>query len=255
MRRKIVAGNWKMNKTLQEGNLLVDTLVNSKEFQESENVLKIIAPPFIHIASIAAVLSNRINTAVAAQNCHHKQEGAFTGEVSAKMIASIGCKFVIIGHSERRLYFGETNTLLAQKVDVAINEGLAPIFCIGENLEERNDEKYFDVVKQQLKESLFHLTINDFKQIVIAYEPVWAIGTGLTATAAQAQEMHAFIRQEINSKYGADIANTTSILYGGSCNSKNATELFACLDVDGGLIGGASLNAADFIQIIKSFKD
>lgn len=253
MRRKIVAGNWKMNKTLQEGKELVNSLVSNNAYNASDNVLKIIAPPFIHISTIAELIKSVANTALSAQNCHHKSDGAFTGEVSAKMIASAGCSHVIIGHSERRLYFGESNALLAQKTDAAIAENLIPIFCVGENLEDRNAGKHTKVVCQQLQESLFHLPSHSFKNIIIAYEPVWAIGTGHTASSAQAQEMHEFIRIQIHDKYGKEMADSISILYGGSCNSKNAAELFNCKDVDGGLIGGASLNAEDFIKIINSF--
>jgi triosephosphate isomerase len=253
MRKKIVAGNWKMNNTLDEGLLLVDEIIKKNSSKLVNGVLKIIAPPFIHLAAVSEKLKSMQGFEVAAQNCHHLEHGAYTGEVSAKMIASTGCNYVIIGHSERRIYFGENNKLLAQKVNMALSNNIVPIFCIGENLIERNANQYFKIVKQQLKETLFHLSATDFSKLIIAYEPVWAIGTGNTAKVEQIQEMHKFIRSEIEKKYNTKIASTISILYGGSCNAKNAKTLFACSDVDGGLIGGASLNAADFIKIINSF--
>ncbi len=253
MRKKIVAANWKMNKTFQQGLALIDEIANDDTIYSNNNVLKIIAPPFIHLASISEKLKNKNNFAVAAQNCHYQASGAFTGEISAEMISSAGAKYVIIGHSERRNYFNETNQLLVQKVNIALANNLTPIFCLGENLEERNSNQHLEAVKQQLKEALFHLSALDFSKLIIAYEPVWAIGTGITATSHQAQGMHNFIRSEINKKYGKEISENTSILYGGSCNTENAKELFACIDVDGGLIGGASLKAKDFIAIANSF--
>lgn len=253
MRQKIVAGNWKMNNTLAQGGQLVDEIIQRSEAHPTANILKIIAPPFIHIAAVSDKLKQRAGFAVSAQNCHHLQNGAYTGEVSAEMIASAGAKYVIIGHSERRLHFGENNNLLTQKINIALAANLIPIFCLGENLEERNSNRHLEAVKEQLKEALFNLSPADFSKLVIAYEPVWAIGTGVTATTHQAQGMHHFIRSEINKKYGKEISENSSILYGGSCNAQNAKELFACLDVDGGLIGGASLSAADFITIANSF--
>lgn len=254
MRKKIVAGNWKMNKTLDAGLQLIDEIIKESGKQPADQVLKIIAPPFIHLALIAGKLKSVNGFEVASQNCHHISSGAFTGEVSAEMIASTGAKYVIIGHSERRLYFGETNDLLAQKVNIALTNNLIPIFCIGENLAERNTNKHFETVQKQLMEALFHLFASDFSKLIIAYEPVWAIGTGLTASTAQAQAMHKYIRSEINKKYGKEVSSAISILYGGSCNAQNAKDLFACADVDGGLIGGASLKASDFIAIINSFE-
>ena len=251
MRKKIIVGNWKMNKTLAEGIQLVDE-ISTELNQTADDVLKIIAPPFIHLATIADKLKPLNGFEVAAQNCHHISNGAFTGEISAAMIASTGTNYLILGHSERRLYFGENNILLAQKVNIALANNLIPIFCIGENLLERNANQHLEVVAKQLKEALFHLSSTDFCKIIIAYEPVWAIGTGITATVHQAQGMHNYIRSEINKKYGKEISSSTSILYGGSCNAKNAKELFACIDVDGGLIGGASLIASDFVTIINS---
>ncbi len=251
MRKKIVAANWKMNKTFADGLQLIDEILNTTPV--NNNVIKIIAPPFIHLAAIADKLKSKEGFAVAAQNCHHLKSGAFTGEVSAEMIASTGAKYVIIGHSERRMYFGETSSLLAQKVNIALANNLTPIFCLGEMIEDRNANLHLEKVKQQLKEGLFHLSPADFSKLIIAYEPVWAIGTGVTATTHQAQGMHNFIRSEINKKYGKNISENTILLYGGSCNAENAKDLFACLDVDGGLVGGASLKANDFVAIANSF--
>jgi triosephosphate isomerase len=251
MRRKIVTGNWKMNKTLFKGKQLVKEILSSTD--ASSDVLKIIAPPFIHLAAIADMVTSRTDFAVAAQDCHHLSAGAYTGEVSAEMIASTGAEFVIIGHSERRLYAEENNELLAKKVNIALLNNLSPIFCIGENSEERNENIHLEAVRKQIKEGLFHLSAADFSRVIIAYEPVWAIGTGLTATSHQAQGVQNFIRTEINKKYGKEISENCSILYGGSCNAQNAQELFSCIDIDGGLIGGASLKSADFLSIINSF--
>ena len=251
MRKKIVAGNWKMNKTLQEG------LALSKELKElldnkTTNCEVIVGTPYIHLSEVAkAVEGSKIH--VAAQNCANKESGAYTGEISASMIASTGANYVILGHSERRAYYNETAELLKEKVLLALSNKLTPIFCVGEVLEERESEKHFDVVAKQLKDSLFELSKEDFAKIVIAYEPVWAIGTGKTASADQAQEMHAFIRKTLADKFGKDIADKASILYGGSCNAGNAKELFSNPDVDGGLIGGASLEADKFLPIIEAF--
>lgn len=239
-----------MNKNLAEGLALIDEILLS---ETDSNVLKIIACPYIHIAAAAEKVKNMSGFEIAAQNCHHRESGAFTGEISAAMIRSSETKYVIIGHSERRRYFNETNALLSQKVSTALANDLTPIFCIGENMEERNANQHLEIVKQQLKESLFHLSSADFSRLVVAYEPVWAIGTGLTATSHQAQGMHNYIRSEINKKYGKDVSENITILYGGSCNAENAKELFSCIDVDGGLIGGASLKAKDFIAIANSF--
>ena len=241
-----------MNKTLDEGIQLLDEITHELISQPADHVLKIIAPPFIHLAVLADKLKPLNGFELASQNCHHISNGAYTGEVSAAMIASTGAKYVIIGHSERRLYFGENNNLLAQKTNIALANNLTPIFCIGENLEERNANQHLEAVKKQLKEGLFHLPASDFSKLIIAYEPVWAIGTGVTATVHQAQGMHNHIRTEINKKYGKEVSSSISILYGGSCTTKNAKELFACIDVDGGLIGGASLIASDFVAIINS---
>ena len=248
MRKNIVAGNWKMNKTLQEGSALAEELQAALE-GKSINCDVVICPPFIHLPTIGSTVAVKLG----AQNCADKTSGAYTGEVSAEMLASTGAQYVILGHSERRAYYGETNAILKEKVKLALANNLIPIFCIGEVLEERESGKQNEVVKSQIEESLFDLSAEDFGKIVLAYEPVWAIGTGKTATSAQAQEMHAFIRQTLINKYGAAVASETSILYGGSCNASNAKELFANPDVDGGLIGGASLKVDTFMPIIEAF--
>ena len=251
MRKNIVAGNWKMNKSLQEGVELGKEL-NEALKDKTVNCDVVIGTPFIHLASVVAVV-NTDKIGVSAQNCADKESGAYTGEVSAAMVASTGAKYVILGHSERRAYYGETPEILKEKVKLALANNLTPIFCIGEVLEEREAEKHFDVVKSQIEASLFELSAEDFSKIVLAYEPVWAIGTGKTASPAQAQEMHAFIRETIAGKYGQEIADNTSILYGGSANAGNAKELFSNPDVDGGLIGGASLGVDKFMPIIEAF--
>ena len=251
MRKKIVAGNWKMNKTLQEGLTLAQEL---KELLDNKtvNCEVVIGTPYIHLSEVAkAVEGSKIN--VAAQNCANKESGAYTGEVSASMVASTGANHVILGHSERRAYYNETPELLKEKVELVLSNNLTPIFCVGEVLEERESERHFQVVAAQLKDSLFNLSKEDFSKIIVAYEPVWAIGTGKTASADQAQEMHAFIRKTLANKYGKEVADNTSILYGGSCNGGNAKELFSNPDVDGGLIGGASLEADKFLPIIEAF--
>lgn len=250
MRRKIVAGNWKMNNTLDEGlRLINDINVNAKEM--TNNVQIIVATPFIHLAKAVEEAISPVQ--IAAQNCASEESGAYTGEVSAKMIRSTGTEYVILGHSERRAYYGETDKILAKKVDLAIANQLYPIFCVGEVLTERESNHHFEVVENQLKNALFHLSKDDFSRIILAYEPVWAIGTGKTASPKQAQEMHAFIRKVVTKKYGEEIANDLSILYGGSMKPANAKELVSQSDVDGGLIGGASLDADDFFGIISAF--
>jgi len=240
-----------MNKTLQEGMALAAEL-NEALKGASLNCDVVIGTPFIHLASVAAAIDTT-KVGVAAQNCADKESGAYTGEISASMVKSTGAEYVILGHSERRAYYGETAATLKTKVELALKNDLTPIFCIGEVLEEREAEKHFEVVKQQIEESLFDLSAEDFGKIVLAYEPVWAIGTGKTASAAQAQEIHAFIRQTLAAKYGQEVADACSILYGGSCNAGNAKELFSNPDVDGGLIGGASLKVVDFKAIIDAF--
>ena len=257
MRKKIVAGNWKMNKTVAEGVALAQTVAEGFQLlKEGREWLSevIMAPPFLSLNAISEIVKPIAGMHTSAQNCHQELQGAYTGEISAAMISSAGASYVILGHSERRTYFGETNALLAKKTDVVLQNGLVPIFCIGEVLAERESGKHFEIVKQQIEEGLFHLEGQVMKRVVLAYEPVWAIGTGLTASPAQAQEMHAFIRQVLQEKYGADVSQEVSILYGGSCNARNAAELFACADVDGGLIGGASLVASDFLAIADSFQ-
>ena len=240
-----------MNKTLQEGTALAKDLQTALK-DKSVNCDVIICPPFVHLALIN---DQKEGSAVklGAQNCADKVSGAYTGEVSAAMVASTGAQYVILGHSERRAYYGETNAILKEKVKLALANKLIPIFCIGEVLEEREAGIQNKVVKTQIEEALFDLSADDFGKIVLAYEPVWAIGTGKTATSAQAQEMHAFIRQILVEKYGKEVANDTSILYGGSCNANNAKELFSNPDVDGGLIGGASLTVEAFMPIIEAF--
>ena len=251
MRKNIVAGNWKMNKTLQEG-LTLAKGIEAALAGKKVNCDVIIGTPFIHLASVAQAIDTA-KIGVAAENCADKASGAYTGEVSAAMVASTGAKYVILGHSERRAYYHETPEILKEKVLLALANNLTPIFCIGEVLEEREAGKHFDVVKDQIEGSLFNLSAEEFGKIILAYEPVWAIGTGKTATAAQAQEMHAFIRQTLAEKYGKEVAGNCSILYGGSCKPSNAKELFANPDVDGGLIGGAALEVESFMGIIEAF--
>lgn len=251
MRKKIVAGNWKMNTDYAEGISLFSEIVNIVRDEKKGDQLAIICAPFIHLNSLSKLGGDVVK--IGAQNCHQKESGAFTGEISAKMIKSVGCEYVIVGHSERRQYFAESDALLADKTNIALANQLTPIFCIGETLDERNNGNFFEILKGQLENGLFHLSPEDFTKVVIAYEPVWAIGTGLTATAEQAQEVHEFIRAEVAGKYGEDAAEETSILYGGSCTPKNAPELFAQKDIDGGLIGGASLKSRDFADIVKTF--
>lgn len=253
MRKNIVAGNWKMNNSLEEGVKLVSEIVNITGGEVPEDVHLIVAPPFIHLDSVSKLLNGISSVSLGAQNCNENEAGAYTGEISVSMLKSIDVDFVIIGHSERREYFGETDELLAKKVNVVLKEGLAPIYCCGEPLEIRESGNHEEYVCNQLSKSLFHLSDEEFGNIVIAYEPIWAIGTGVTASSAQAQEMHAAIRNHLESKYGAEAADNCSILYGGSCKPSNAKELFSMSDVDGGLIGGASLNAKDFVDIAKSF--
>lgn len=252
MRKNIVAGNWKMNKTLQEGIELAKEL-SEVLTADKPNCGVVICTPFIHLASVVPAVDPAI-IGVGAENCADKVSGAFTGEVSAAMVASTGAQYVILGHSERRAYYHETPEILKEKVQLALANGLTPIFCIGEVKEERVENRQNEVVYGQLSGSLFDLTAEEFSKIILAYEPVWAIGTGLTATPAQAQEMHAYIRSVVAEKWGAEVADNTSILYGGSCKPTNAKELFANPDVDGGLIGGAALKAADFKGIIDAFK-
>lgn len=253
MRKKIVAGNWKMNKTMEEALILASEVVNMVKDEVSTEVTVIMGVPSLYLNTLKSYVEGVANVSLAAQNCHQKASGAFTGEISAPMLKSIGIEYVILGHSERRQYFGETNEQLAEKVNISLENGLSPIFCCGESLSEREAGGYLELVASQLTASLFHLSAEDFANVVIAYEPIWAIGTGVTASSAQAQEVHAYLRQHVAGKYGQEVADNTSILYGGSCNEKNAQELFACADIDGGLIGGASLKSREFTTIAKSY--
>ncbi len=252
MRKKIVAGNWKMNLNLQEGVALAKEL-NDALKADKPNCDVVICTPFIHLASVANELDQNI-IGLGAENCADKEKGAFTGEVSAEMVKSTGAQYVILGHSERREYYKETPEILKEKVLLALKNGLKVIFCIGESLAEREANKQNEVVKAELEGSVFNLSEEDFRKIIIAYEPIWAIGTGKTATAEQAEEIHAYIRSIVAEKYGQAVAEDTSILYGGSCKASNAPELFAKADIDGGLIGGASLKCADFKGIIDAWK-
>jgi triosephosphate isomerase len=249
MRKKIVAGNWKMNKNLQEGIALAKELT---EVVKNPNCDVVICTPFIHLASVAEIVKGSA-VQLGAENCADKVSGAYTGEVSAEMVKSTGAQYVILGHSERRQYYNETPAILKEKVQLALANGLKVIFCIGETLEEREANKQNEVVKAELKDSVYNLSAEEFKNIIIAYEPIWAIGTGKTATAEQAEEIHAYIRSTIAEVYGDAVADDTTILYGGSCKASNAPELFAKPDIDGGLIGGASLKAADFKGIIDAW--
>ena len=252
MRKKIVVGNWKMNKNYTEALWLVSEIATMVRDEVLSDVEVVIAPPFVYSYSVQKLIESYKNISLGAQNCSQYPAGAYTGEISTEMLASIKTKYVIIGHSERREYFEENSEIIAQKVSICLENGLIPIFCCGENLDLREDDAYFDFIKRQIGESLFHLSKEQFSSVVIAYEPIWAIGTGKTATSAQAQEVHQFIRKVVFDKYGAEIAENLSILYGGSCKPDNAKELFACPDVDGGLIGGASLKSRDFTDIIKA---
>ena len=254
MRKKIVAGNWKMNMNLEEGLQFTKSLHQYFLDKPSKKAEVIVCTPFIHLAGVSEIIKNgKVHSG--AQNCASETSGAFTGEVSAPMIKSTGAEYVIIGHSERRTYYNEDDRILNKKTILALNNGLKVIFCIGEIKEEREKSIHFEVVKRQLEDGLFSLPAEEMKRIVLAYEPVWAIGTGLTATPEQAQEMHQYIRGLVRGKYGAEIAGNVSILYGGSCKPSNASEIFSKPDVDGGLIGGAALKKEDFVAIVEAFKD
>ena len=252
MRKKIVAGNWKMNLNLQEGVALA-TELKAALAADKPNCDVVICTPFIHLASVASIVENTV-IGLGAENCADKEKGAYTGEVSAAQVKSTGAQYVILGHSERRAYYAETPEILKEKVNLALANGLKVIFCIGEVLEEREAGKQNEVVGAQLAGSLYDLTAEQMGSIILAYEPVWAIGTGKTATSDQAQDMHAFIRGEIAKKFGAAVAENTSILYGGSCKPSNAKDIFSKPDVDGGLIGGAALKCEDFKGIIDAWK-
>lgn len=250
MRKKITAGNWKMNNDLAAAKNLASEISSNVP---NDSILKIVFPPFPFLSSLKEIL-NEAGIRTGAQNCSEYEKGAYTGEVSAAMISSCGAEFCLIGHSERRQYFNETNTQLVKKIERCLENNLIPVFCFGEKLEERKSGKHFNVVEEQVCSVLEKFSPGDLKNTILAYEPVWAIGTGETATTAQAQEMHAFIRTLLRKTKGEKFATETSLLYGGSCNANNAAELFACADVDGGLIGGAALKADDFIKIMKSFR-
>jgi len=251
MRKKIVAGNWKMNTTVPEGIELAKEVV-AKAAAVPANVKLVIATPFTHLYPVAEVVKGSV-VGLSAENCADKEKGAYTGEVAANMLASVGCEYTILGHSERRQYYGETDEKLVEKTKLALANGLKVILCVGENLEQREAGKHFDVCTEQIKNVLYNFTAEDMKNIIVAYEPVWAIGTGKTATSAQAEEIHACIRKVLADKFGEQVAEDTTILYGGSCKPSNAKELFAEKDIDGGLIGGAALKADDFIAIAMSF--
>ena len=242
-----------MNKTFAEAQALVSEVVNMVQDEVNNQAEVVLCPSFPYLASVSKAVEGNAKVRLGAQNCHQNESGAYTGEVSAGMLQSVGVEYVILGHSERRQYFYEDNQILELKVKAALKQGLRPIFCIGESLEQREQDLTFSILETQLKEGLFHVSNEEFERVVIAYEPIWAIGTGKTASSQQAQEVHAFIREQIARHYDAQAAADTSILYGGSCNPANAKELFACPDIDGGLIGGASLKSRDFIDIIKSF--
>jgi len=251
MRKNIIAGNWKMNLNRVEGIALVENVLKRLSLENKTEV--IFAPSFVYLYKISKMCTDTANVFTASQDCSASKKGAFTGEISAEMIASCGAKYIILGHSERRANFSEKNELLREKIDQALASNLEVIFCCGESLEQRDTGIYFEWIKSQISESLFHLSIKEFTKIVIAYEPIWAIGTGITASSKQAQEVHSFIRNIIKEKYNSEVAQKTSILYGGSCNQLNAVELFSQQDIDGGLIGGASLSANDFVAITNSF--
>lgn len=253
MRKKYAAGNWKMNKTFEEGQILLSEVVNMvKDELTHPNVQVILGVPFPYLSTFSKLIDTP-KVALAAQNCHPKSSGAYTGEVSVSMLKSVGVKYVIIGHSERREYFNESDQFIAEKVDAILAEGLTPIFCCGETLSQREAGIHFDFVKGQIANSLYHLDGETIKKVIIAYEPIWAIGTGVTASSAQAQEMHKELRNHLVAQYGEDVAAEVSILYGGSVGAANAQELFSQPDVDGGLVGGASLKSRDFTEISKSF--
>lgn len=253
MRKQIAAANWKMNCTFQQGEKLLDDIL-AAEIKLAAHQLTLFAVPYPYLLMTRSEVEEEQNYYAAAQNCHHKKSGAFTGEISAEMLHSMNINYCIVGHSERREYNAETNAMLADKVNLCFESFITPIFCCGESLSIREAGTQNDFVAAQLKESLFHLPVSSIRNIIIAYEPIWAIGTGKTATTEQAQEIHQYLRSVVAAQYGEAVANEIPILYGGSVKANNAKELFSCPDVDGGLVGGASLVAADFIEIIKALK-
>ena len=251
IRKKIVAGNWKMNLNLQESQSIVAELIGMIADENKNDCEVYLFPSFIYINTLHRQ-TQETSILIGAQNCSDKSVGAYTGEISINMLSSVGCKAVLIGHSERRVYYQETNYSCAEKINLALQQNITPFYCIGETLNERNANQQFEIIEKQLIEGIFHLNKEEFAKCILAYEPVWAIGTGKTASPEQAQEIHQFIRKAVEAKYGIDSANNCSILYGGSCNDQNAKELFSLPDVDGGLIGGASLKSRSFTNIIKS---
>ena len=250
MRKKIVAGNWKMNLDKLNSENLVKEILEST--QEKKDIQIVLSPPFVYLEQIVKDCVSRPDILIAAQNCSAYDNGAFTGEVSTNMLKSIGVDYVIIGHSERRKFFSESNDVLMNKISLSLSNNLEVIFCCGEDINQREKDLHFEIIEDQLKSTVFKLSPNDFSKIVIAYEPIWAIGTGKTATSDQAQEIHGFIRSLITNNYNKDISDNTAILYGGSCKPSNAKAIFSEDDIDGGLIGGASLKSADFTSIISS---
>ena len=250
MRKKIVAGNWKMNLDKSSSENLVKEILEST--QEKKDIQIVLSPPFVYLEQIVKDCVSRTDVLIAAQNCSAYDNGAFTGEVSTNMLKSIGVDYVIVGHSERRQFFSESNDVLMNKISLSLSNNLKVIFCCGEDINQREKDLHFEIIENQLKSTVFKLSVNDFSKIVIAYEPIWAIGTGKTATSDQAQEIHGFIRSLITTNYNKDISDNTTILYGGSCKPSNAKAIFSEDDIDGGLIGGASLKSADFTSIISS---
>jgi triosephosphate isomerase len=253
MRKKIVAGNWKMNKNLSDGLSLASEVVNIVNDELHDDVTVVLCTPFIHLSQVAKIVEGSSKVFLAAQNMSEHESGAYTGDTSVEMIKSVGAQFVVVGHSERRQYHNESNEQLAKKVDLALAHGLTPVFCCGESLDVRESGKEVAFVTSQLTESLFHLTEEEIQKVVIAYEPIWAIGTGKTASSQQAQDMHKSLREFLAGQFGQEVADEISLLYGGSAKPDNAPELFSQPDVDGGLIGGASLKARDFVSIAKAF--
>jgi len=252
MRKKIIAGNWKMNTTREQAEILSSEVVNMVADEATSDALVVIAPPFVHLSLVGKHAVPHPNVYLGAQNCNQHERGAYTGDISVEILQSVGVEYIILGHSERREHFGETNEILAAKVDSVIAGEITPIFCCGEPLEIREAGTEIDFVTKQLTESLFHLSSDDIQKVVIAYEPIWAIGTGKTASSQQAQDMHAALRSHLAGKYGQEVAEEISILYGGSVKPANAEEIFGQPDVDGGLVGGASLKSRDFVDIVKS---
>jgi triosephosphate isomerase (TIM) len=251
MRKKIVAGNWKMNLLKDEAQALTAEILGMLHDEELRDVNVILFPPFIYINTLINQVAGEKRISIGAQNCSDKNSGAYTGEVAAAMLKSVGCKYVLVGHSERRSYYNESNEILIEKTNQVLSNQMTPVFCFGETLKDRESGNHFELIKSQLTETVFKLSSEEFSKIILAYEPVWAIGTGVTASPAQAQEIHFYVRNLIQDHFNESIANNTTILYGGSCNDQNAKELFSLDDVDGGLIGGASLKSRSFINIIK----